>query len=88
MAKSGPGDCICRSKTGGETTISSVAFDLIEYNPRCPWHKGPDKGYGYDENGRPNDKYAERVGTIGATIVIGGSAIIIAVLIGLAFIKW
>lgn len=42
------------------------------YNPRCEFHKGPDAGYGYDDWGRPNGKYSKRIGTIIATVLVGG----------------
>lgn len=52
-------DCICKPDDDGG----------ILYNPRCTFHKAPDRGYGYDSWGQPNDKYSERAGRIGATVI-------------------
>ena len=61
-------DCICRPDDDGG----------ILYNPRCTFHKGPIAGYGYDSHGRPNDKYSQRVGTIGAIVVLVALALLAA----------
>jgi len=71
-------DCICRPDDDGS----------ILYNPRCRFHKGPDKGYGYDSWGQPNGKYSEKAGTVLAVIVVGICLAGIVTGIVLAFVKW
>lgn len=63
-------DCTC------EPEFSKIDFGnskpvSLRYNPRCPWHKGPDRGYGYDNWGRPNSKHSEHVGTWVTGILLG-----------------
>lgn len=40
------------------------------YVSSCKFHKGPDKGYGYDEWGRPNGRHSETIGKVGAAIIV------------------
>lgn len=68
MAKSTLDDCRCQLQ---RTSDNPVQYEVLEYNPRCTFHKGPDKGYGYDMWGRPNGKHSKRVGTIGAAVFVG-----------------
>jgi hypothetical protein len=66
MAKRSIDDCRCRLQRA-----SDGKYEVLQYNPRCTFHKGPDAGYGYDEWGRPNGKHSKRIGTIGAAIFVG-----------------
>lgn len=60
-------DCICKWSVLDRDGLPTKPTHI--YDPRCPFHKAPDRGYGYDSWGQPNDKYSERAGRIGATVV-------------------
>jgi len=69
-------DCTCQQVKNYEDYGPAY---LLEYDPRCPFHKGPDEGYGYDQWGQPNTKASIAVGNIGAAIIV------IAVLVVVGF---
>jgi hypothetical protein len=83
-------DCVCEKKSEyplGVHDPGNPSLPII-YNVFCPFHKGEDKGYGWDNNGVPVTKFANAFGTVAATLVVGGSLVAIAVLVVMAFLKW
>lgn len=86
MAKTTIMDCRCEIQRSWKTeyhpnrTHEAERWDVLQYNPRCPFHKGPDVGHGYDQWGRPNGRHSILIGKIGACIVVvGGLAVVVFV---------
>lgn len=69
MAKPTIDDCRCQLQLIKE---SPREYTVLQYNPRCTFHKGPDEGYGYDSWGRPNGKHSKTIGTVIAAVLVGG----------------
>lgn len=74
-------DCRCEIQRSWDRPNK---WDMLQYNPRCQFHKGPDKGYGYDRWGQPNGKHSEKIGTIGAAVVVGSLLVTIIFLVAMA----
>lgn len=82
MARSG---CVCEI---------SRTFDgkkeVLVYNPRCTFHKGPDSGYGYDWRGIPvsraNYVFSEIAAGVLLALFLG--AIIYSLLALVGVIRW
>lgn len=68
MARKTIDDCRCEVQRSWDKPSK---YDVLQYNPRCEFHKGPDAGYGYDEWGRPNGKHSKTIGTVIAAVLIG-----------------
>jgi len=83
MARKSIDDCRCEIQRSW-TQQGSEHWDVLQYNPRSPFHKGPDKGYGYDQWGRPNSKHSETVGKVGAVFVLCVVVSIIVFFVALA----
>lgn len=73
-------DCTCETKFN-PIDLGDWKPIVVQYDPRCPFHKGPDKGYGYDSWGQPNSKHSEKIGTIGAGIVVGCFFAVLAIIV-------
>lgn len=83
MAKTTIDDCRCEIQRNWD---HPQKWDMLQYNPRCTFHKGPDRGYGYDRWGQPNGKHSEAIGSILAVVfIVAAFLVVVGFVLGIAF---